>query len=232
MRCFKAIEPFVALSFDLDDTLYNNRIVIRQAEEAMQQALQKLLPEQDGIDPDYWWQQRKELAATTPEIRHDVSLWRLAGLELGLKKLGVAQHQIPAIAEQAFQDFYQARSQFEVPVATHELLRALCKRYPLVSITNGNADVKRLKLSHYFQHSLRAGPDGRMKPYPDLFHSACQRLNILPSQLLHIGDSSQADVMGAIEAGCQAVWLRRAGTSTHVLPQFQISTLDELQLLL
>ncbi len=45
MRIYKALLPFKAISFDLDDTLYNNGPVIEQAELAMQKKLLQLAPE-------------------------------------------------------------------------------------------------------------------------------------------------------------------------------------------
>ncbi|WP_337881606.1 HAD-IA family hydrolase [Rheinheimera sp.] len=232
MHCYKALQPFTSLSFDLDDTLYHNDVVIEQAELAMQQRLLQLLPQFGAIEPGFWWQQRKALAAEQPEVRHDVSRWRLLGLERGLHQLGLPQCEAGEIAELAFHAFYQQRSNFEVPQSSHQLLAAFAEKYPLVSITNGNADLHRLGIARYFQHNLRAGPDGRMKPFPDLFRKACQLLTIRPSQLLHIGDNAKADVSGALNAGCQAVWLQHPGQQTGILPQIRISTLDQLQLLL
>ncbi|WP_419572200.1 HAD-IA family hydrolase [Rheinheimera sp.] len=232
MHCYKALHPFTALSFDLDDTLYHNGPVIERAELAMQRSLLELAPQLGQIDADFWWQQRKSLAAAQPEVRHDVSQWRLLGLRQGLLLLGLPLSDVNEVAAAAFNAFYLERSNLEVPASSHQLLAALADKYPLVSITNGNADVHRLGIAHYFRHHLRAGPDGRMKPYPDLFENACQLLNIPPSQLLHIGDNAKADVQGALAAGCQAIWLQLPQQQTRLLPQIRISALDQLELLL
>lgn len=42
MQIFKALVPLQALSFDLDDTLYDNAPVIAAAEQAMLSALSEL----------------------------------------------------------------------------------------------------------------------------------------------------------------------------------------------
>ena len=57
-------------------------------------------------------------------------------------------------------------------------------------------------------------------------------LAIAPHELLHIGDNSRADVGGALNAGCQAVWLQPEQQQSLVLPQLQINDLQQLRLLL
>ncbi|MBU1437619.1 MAG: HAD-IA family hydrolase, partial [Gammaproteobacteria bacterium] len=111
------------------------------------------------------------------------------------------------------------------------MLEQLAARYPLVAITNGNADIHKMGIADLFQFSLRAGPDGRMKPYPDLFLKAAQRLQIAPSQLLHIGDHVKSDVLGALHAGCQSAWLNLTPGSVQglkTLPHLEISNVLEL----
>ena len=44
MQLFKALAPITVLSFDLDDTLYDNKPVIAAAEKAMLQALARHAP--------------------------------------------------------------------------------------------------------------------------------------------------------------------------------------------
>ena len=98
MRIYKALLPFKAISFDLDDTLYNNGPVIEQAELAMQQKLLQLAPKLGLIDPEFWWQKRKELAQRDPEVRHDVSRWRLLSVEQGLTAVSYTHLTLPTKA--------------------------------------------------------------------------------------------------------------------------------------
>ena len=87
MRFYKNLAPIRALSFDLDDTLYANPEVIARAELAMQQAIARQLPDFANNTPKYWHQLRWQLAEQHPEIRHDVSQWRLTALEQGLNRI-------------------------------------------------------------------------------------------------------------------------------------------------
>lgn len=45
-----------------------------------------------------------------------------------------------------------------------------------MAITNGNAQPELFGLSDYFRFVLRAGPDGRSKPFADMYHLAAERL--------------------------------------------------------
>ncbi len=235
MRLYKNLAAIHALSFDLDDTLYPNSNVIVAAEQAMQQRLQQLKPDLPYNDPQYWWQQRKLLAAQNAEIRHDVSRWRLLAVEQGLVAQGLSSCEAGEIAELALGAFLQERTNISVSAEVKQLLAQLASRFPLVAITNGNADIQRMGIAPYFQFALRAGPDGRMKPFPDLFRRAAERLSVRTTQILHIGDHVRSDVLGALNAGCQAAWLNPASSPQPerakpplVLPHLELSDLREL----
>lgn len=231
MRIYKALSPIKALSFDLDDTLYPNADVISKAELAMQRRLRQLLGDVTYNQPDYWWQQRKVLAAVQPQIRHDVSRWRLLALEHGLTAQGIPGGEAAEIAEAAMTAFLTARTDIQLPPRIRPLLEQLAARFPLVAITNGNADIQQMGIGDLFQFALRAGPDGRMKPYPDLFCHAADRLQIEPSALLHIGDHVKSDVLGALHAGCQTAWLNLNPGSVKALktlPHIELNDVLEL----
>ena len=57
---------------------------------------------------------------------------------------------------------------------------------------------------------------------------------VKPNEILHIGDNLTTDVQGAIQAGCQAVWINLSGkdlnsfTEASVLPTLEINHLTEL----
>jgi putative hydrolase of the HAD superfamily len=231
MRIYKALAPIQALSFDLDDTLYPNGAVIAKAELAMQQQLAQLLPASFHNNSLYWFEQRKILAAEDVEVRHDVSRWRLLALERGLTAQGLSLCEAGEIAELAMSAFLQARTDIQLAPHIRPLLAQLAARFPLVAITNGNADIQQMGIGDLFQFALRAGPDGRMKPYPDMFLAAAQRLALKPKHILHIGDHVKSDVVGALSAGCQAAWLNLTPGSLgklKTLPQLEVHQLEEL----
>ena len=228
MQIFKALSPVRVLSFDLDDTLYDNKPVIAAAEQAMLQALAQHAPLTARTNSEFWWQQRLKLAKAQPDIRHDIGRWRLLGIEAGLVALGLAQCEAGEIAELAYAAFLSERTRISVQPEVKQLLSALAQHYQLIAITNGNACIYKMGIGELFQFSLQAGPDGRMKPYADLFLVAAERLQLAPAQILHIGDSHRADVMGALNAGCQAAWLDHHQSEVSVLPHIRLTNVQQL----
>src|SRR5690606_28611385 len=168
----------------------------------------------------------------TPEIRHDVGRWRLLGIEAGLVALGLTQANAADIAKLAYAAFLQQRTRITIKPEIKQLLEVLSQRYQLIAITNGNACITKMGIAELFQFSLQAGPDGRMKPYADLFIAAAKRLNVTPAQILHIGDSHRADVIGALNAGCQAAWLDHHQSTVSVLPHIRLTDVQQLSALL
>ena len=229
MQLFKALQPVKVLSFDLDDTLYDNKPVIVAAEQAMLTALAQHAPLSQHLDSEFWWQQRRLLARNQPEIRHDIGRWRLLGIAAGLASLGLARNEADEIAAVAYDAFLTARTRITLQPQVKQLLAALAQRYQLIAITNGNACIHKMGIGELFQFSLQAGPDGRMKPYADLFLAAAKRLQVSPAQILHIGDSHRADVMGALNAGCQAAWLDHHQSSVSILPHIRLTGIHQLQ---
>ena len=67
-----------------------------------------------------------------------------------------------------------------------------------------------------------------------MFSAACEQLNIQPKQLLHIGDCGHADILGALQAGCQTAWFPqyKIGKPLSVLPHLELLDLAELESLL
>ncbi|MDP0902283.1 HAD family hydrolase, partial [Klebsiella pneumoniae] len=65
------------------------------------------------------------------------------------------------------------------------MLQALRQRFLLGVITNGNADVQRVGLSHYFHFALRAEDIGIAKPDARLFQEALQRGGVDASAAVH-----------------------------------------------
>lgn len=92
-----------------------------------------------------------------------------------MRDAGLSAQEAIAGANAAMMHFAKWRSQIEVPQATHETLQQLAKKWPLVAITNGNAQPELFGLGDYFKFVLRAGPDGRSKPFSDMYFLAAEK---------------------------------------------------------
>jgi len=66
-------------------------------------------------------------------------------------------------------------------------------------------------LSRYFETIISSAEVGLRKPDPKIFQLACERLDVLPSRTVHVGDHHYADVVGAASAGLRPVLIDRAG---------------------
>ena len=66
--------------------------------------------------------------------------------------------------------------------------------------------VAELDWTRHFDVIVDSGKLGIDKPQPGIFQHACAALGVPASQLLHVGDSWQADVEGALGVSAQAVW--------------------------
>ena len=111
---------------------------------------------------------------------------------------------------------------------------AALSRYPMVSLSNGNADVGRVGLAGYFRASINAREFGVGKPDPRIFHAAAGAVDALPHEVLHIGDDATLDGLGGLNAGMQVAWLNRSDALwPHELePHVTVTNLNELVALL
>ncbi|PSJ45138.1 HAD family hydrolase [Zobellella endophytica] len=231
MRFYKRLGPVKVLSFDLDDTLYDNVPVMAAAETWLLDALKQDHPESTLLGKESLAAVKRQLLQERPELAHDVSACRRAVLTEGLRRQGVAEARAAMLAEEYYLGFLAERGRIQVPEVTHRVLSTLGLRHRLAVITNGNLPLERTELAPYFETVLRAGPDGRMKPAPDMFLALAERLGVAPSEILHVGDHINTDVAGAVRSGCQAVWLNDNGRSEadlHCLPQVTLERLEQL----
>lgn len=202
-----------AVLFDLDDTLWPIAPVIVQAEQQLYDWLRVHAPrvaERNTIDS--LRQARITLLAQQPEFQLDLGKLRRAGLVAAFAEVGEDESKI----EQAMVEFFAARNSV---VPYDDVLPGLMRlkgRVQLGSVSNGNADLKTIGLSHHFRVSVAAHEVGCAKPDAAIFHAACQRLGIDPSEAVYVGDDVLLDVQGAQRAGLRAVWLNRTASQAHL----------------
>ena len=219
MRCFLNLKPIKVISFDLDDTLYDNRPYILKAEAEFLSFMQQHYPAEHQWQSEYWRAEKHKLETEQPEISHDTWQSREQNVKRILLNMGLNQQDASSGAKAGLEHFLHYRSNFNVSQQSLELLNELKQKYRLIGISNGNVDSKRIGFSDQFEFVLHAGNGLKMKPAPDMFALACARLNVKPEEVLHVGDNFEADVVGARLFGCQAAWLNPAfGGDKQVLP--------------
>ncbi|UVE17672.1 HAD family hydrolase [Pseudomonas sp. LS44] len=222
------------ITFDLDDTLWDNRPVILGAEAAMRDWLTVHAPRLAAEPVEHLWGIRSQLLAAEPTLRHRLSELRRRTLLHALEGLDYSHAEASQLAQGAFEAMIEARHRITFFPETVPTLELLANRYHLGVITNGNADVRRLGLADYFQFALSAEELGIGKPAPQPFREALRRAGVAAEQAVHVGDHSGDDIQGARSVGLRAVWFNPAGQAWNgdEPADAEIASLGELPALL
>jgi putative hydrolase of the HAD superfamily len=201
------ISKIKAITLDLDDTLWPVQPTIVRAEQVLADWLTLHAPATARLlgDSATRSQLRKAVNLAHPDFSHDLSALRRAYLHRALDQAG----EDTALAHPAFEAFFAERQRVTLYPDALAALAALAARFPVLAVSNGNADVHRVGLGAYFVGSVSAQSCGVAKPHIDIFHAAARSLQCAPEQVLHVGDDAHLDVVGALEAGMQAAWINR-----------------------
>jgi putative hydrolase of the HAD superfamily len=73
-----------------------------------------------------------------------------------------------------------------------------------------------LDLTRYFPVVAVSALERTSKPDPEIFRRTCRRLDVLPEEALHVGDSVSEDLAGARSAGLAALLLDRADAHPEI----------------
>ncbi len=114
-----------------------------------------------------------------------------------------------------------------------ELCRRRGVRMAVLSNNDGRTAQKAAEvgIADYFELFLDSTIEGILKPDPEFFRRAIDRMKISPAECLHVGDLLGCDVMGAQAANLPAAWLQRRKyrpTSTAVEPELTVEGFDQL----
>ena len=139
-----------------------------------------------------------------------------------LRKLGVREH-VDQIAWEVLQYEHALFSRnnatlYEDVLPTLDQLQQTDLKMGIISNwdTPLHAMVEELGLSPYFD-VIVASHDQRVrsaKPDAAIFEYALNTVGVSPEEAVHVGDSFEADIMGAHAAGIRAILLDRDGTQT------------------
>ena len=191
--------------FDLDDTLL-------PCSRYYDQALVDI-----GVDPaSKPYRAAKQKAKATLGHDHVSSHSRLIYLKYWMSEQGTYSSQ--ALLHTYDQYCDKLNNYLKDYVAEHELfhkLSAIKKKYKLAIITNETLHMQTRKLmvldpvGELFDFVVTSEEAGVEKPDTQIFQVALDRSKAKPEQVLMIGDSWKADILGATSLGIQAIY---AGT--------------------
>lgn len=84
----------------------------------------------------------------------------------------------------------------------------------------------------YFCCTIFSDEIGRNKPNPIVFRQALKKLEVKPTEAIHVGDLLETDIAGANAIGMKTVWFNWKNKSkkskTNVLPDYEINSLSQI----
>lgn len=118
---------------------------------------------------------------------------------------------------------------------TLDLLDYLRLRYRMFILSNGFREVQFKKIENsglksYFDKIILSEDAGINKPHPDIFTYALKNTNSRRDQTVMIGDSWDADIVGAHQSRIAQVWFNPEGIAPDGFePTFTVKTLAEVK---
>lgn len=223
-------EDIRLVTIDLDDTLWPCAPVIRHAEEMLYlwlaQQAPRLVAEHDVASLR---EHRKAFAAEQPHRAHDLTWLRREHLRRLLGEFGYD----PGLAAEGAALFRAARNRVMPYPEVARVLAGWRRRFVLVSVTNGNADVEETPLRGLFHHHFNAAVAGAAKPDPAMLQAALDHVGVVPRQAVHVGDDPLRDILPARELGFRTVWVNRVGAvwpEALAPPDAEVASLEDVAL--
>ena len=217
-----------AITLDLDDTLWPVWPAIERAEKALGNWLSQHAPGSAELFASRSARDdiRSHVVRTRPELSHNMSELRREAIRTALYRA----NENLLLADAAFEVFYAERNRVDLFDDAIFALKFLSVRFPIVALSNGNADIERIGIKAYFRANVSAQAFGVAKPDVRIFHAAAGAVDVAAADVLHIGDDAGLDVLGALNAGMQTVWLNRDDDPwTHAEnPHMTVTSLTQL----
>lgn len=219
---------YKAIFFDLDDTILNFKSC---SESALEKAFSRLklkfgslvFEEFSTIDRQLWIQQRQGLLTVQNVID--------ARFGMLLENL-----RIEADKEQ-LKDIFQNNLYYEYCLEPHarEALEYLRRKYALFAASNGikamqSSRLEKGSLSELFSDVYVSDEIGYEKPDLRFFDEILTRSGMKKEEVLFIGDSLEADILGAAKSGMATCWYNPHQTENKgaVKSNYTIDTLAQL----
>lgn len=225
-----------AVFFDLDDTLFDHLHSTRQGLKTVCQAY-----------PCFQQHSVETLFADYTRLLDEVHLLVLEGKltkdEARIERFrrffllhATETENLPAAIEHAarlHRATYQAS--WQTVAGALPLLEYLHGKVKIAVVTNnmmaGQVEkLRHLQLAHLVDELIVSEEVGFIKPDPRIFQVALQSIGCAAQDVVMIGDSWKADVLGATRAGIRTIWLNRTGiTCPDPALAVEIASLEPLE---
>ena len=230
MTDHRKIDHLKAVFFDADDTLIDHA-------ECEHQALMYMFCN-IGIDyeesyRDVFRQIEKELwdDPNCPIPKDEIFVYRFCRL---FELIGVEYDNSLRANELFKEGLSQTNAVLE---RAEEVVEYVCsKKLPVCIVTNGLVELQKPRVLNsavgkYIDHIMASEEARASKPDPLIFNLMLQKLDMVPNDVIMIGDSLANDIQGAKNAGIKSVWFnpQRTENKTDILPDYEIHDLREIK---
>ena len=218
------------ITFDLDNTLWQTDPVIMAAEQACYQWLQQNVPAVTQLyDLAGLFEYKRQLLQSYPDWHFRLTKLRYETYRRIIMQAGCNSIKAEQLAEDLMQVFHQYRNRVSLYPDVDRTLSTLADQFSLMTITNGNSDLKIIGIDHLFKQHFSAETSGAAKPDPRMFQQAMAAAAVKPEVTLHIGDHALQDVAAAQQLGLHTAWFNPDGkqwleTIGRYLPEYQWAT--------
>lgn len=193
------------ITFDLDDTLWAIGPVIARAELELRLWLTSNYPRvSDVFSHDDILQLHARVIAEHVDRSHDFTFLRREVIT----RIGQAAGYTIDV-DAAFEVFDAARNDLDLFPDVRPALSSLMKRFTLIAVTNGNANLDKIGIGNLFDGFISARSVGAAKPAAPIFAAAVEAGGSAAAKTLHVGDHPEIDIDGARAAGLRTVWINR-----------------------
>lgn len=193
------------VTFDLDDTLWDNLPVIIEAETDMINWLQERIPDFPETYRETAQRFRAQISQNRPQIQYDMNKMRISVLERVLQVCTNSKVEAHELARSALCIFHGRRNRFFLMEGAEEVLSTLSAEYSLASVTNGTADIRQSTIGKYFNLSLNAASVQASKPNPIMFYTLLSQSDIHAREAVHVGDHPVDDIECAEKIGMHTI---------------------------
>lgn len=223
------------LFFDLDHTLWDFEANARATLLSLYNSLQL---EQRGVYDfelfhknylaynEKLWEQYRNGKIKQDELR--VKRMRMALLDFKIADETLAQEM-----NVSFLDLLPTRT-ILFPYAFEILNYLTDKKYELHLITNGFEITQHSKLRYsgldrFFKEVITSEGSNSLKPNKEIFDFAFEKTGAKPEESIMLGDSIEVDILGAMNAGIDQVFINHQHIAFDIKPTFVVNSLSELE---
>ena len=194
------------ITFDLDDTLWDNYPTIIKAERETRKWIEGEVGKIEWGDFNDFLSLREQLIKDDKSIAWDISKLRK---EIFRKKLShvTSEKYRDSIVDKAFEIFISKRHDVKFFGGVKNAIRDLSKKYILGVLTNGNANIYKFDIGKCFEFSISSLEAKDSKPNRAHFDMALTKVkDITFDNMLHIGDHQINDMYAANNLGIDCLW--------------------------